>query len=83
MDRAILDKNSSAENMLLTSIKQIDAVDKTIKSMQEAQEPLSQGDLEIFTFNVQEAIASISEITKPYEIDQMFDEMFGSFCLGK
>jgi len=79
----ILDKNSNAENMLLTSIKQIDAVGKTIKSMQEAQEPLSQGDLEIFTFNVQEAIASISEITKPYEIDQMFDEMFGSFCLGK
>ena len=30
-----------------------------------------------------DAIKAMSEITKPFEYDEMLDKMFGSFCVGK
>ncbi|WP_345980582.1 tRNA uridine-5-carboxymethylaminomethyl(34) synthesis GTPase MnmE [Sulfurimonas sp. HSL3-2] len=79
----IMDKNNASDEMMLISLRQIEAVKKTLSSIQEAKEPLVDGELEIFSFHVIEAINAMSSITRPFETDEMLDKMFGSFCLGK
>jgi len=39
--------------------------------------------LELFSYQIRDAIGHISRITHPYENDEMLDQMFGEFCLGK
>ncbi|EJF06412.1 tRNA modification GTPase TrmE [Thiovulum sp. ES] len=76
--------NSSSESgTILSSIRQINAVEKTLDAIQESKESLEFGELEIFSFKIEEAIREISSISKPYEYGEMLDEMFGNFCLGK
>lgn len=79
----IMDKNNISDEMMLISLRQIEAVKKTLGSIEEAKEPLVDGELEIFSFHVIEAINAMSSITRPFETDEMLDKMFGSFCLGK
>ncbi|WP_345993585.1 tRNA uridine-5-carboxymethylaminomethyl(34) synthesis GTPase MnmE [Sulfurimonas sp. HSL-1716] len=79
----IMDKNNISDEMMLISLRQIEAVKKTLGSIEEAKEPLVDGELEIFSFHITEAINAMSSITRPYETDEMLDKMFGSFCLGK
>ena len=61
----------------------LNEVKSTIKNIQEASAPLEKGELEFFSYHINEALENISNITRPYEHDQMLDVMFGSFCLGK
>jgi len=76
--------NSSSEGgILLSSVRQIDAVQKTVESIEYASDPLSSGELELFSYHIQDAINSITEISNPYNYSEMLDEMFGNFCLGK
>jgi len=79
----ILDNMHESSEQILISKRQIDIVSRTISSIENSFEPLSRGELEIFSFYINEAISSISSISRPYEHSQMLDEMFGSFCLGK
>lgn len=79
----IIDKNNVSDEMMLISTRQIEAVKKTLLSIEEAKEPLIDGELEIFSFHVIEAINAMSSITRPFETDEMLDKMFSSFCLGK
>ena len=79
----VMDKNNISDEMMLISARQIDAVKKTLQAIEEAKEPLIDGELEIFSFHVIEAINAMSSITRPFETDEMLDKMFGSFCLGK
>ena len=73
----------SSEELMLISTRQIDAVIKTKKSILEAKEPLINGELEIFSYHLQDAIKSISSISTPYDSEEILDKMFGEFCLGK
>jgi len=68
---------------ILSSIRQIDEVEKTIEAINLAKEPLKTGELEFFSFHINEAIERISSISKPFNYSEMLDEMFGNFCLGK
>jgi len=79
----ILDSNSHSDDMTLVSKRQIDAVEKTYSHIKQSFTPLQTGELEFFAYHINEALQSISNITRPYEHDQMLDVMFGSFCLGK
>jgi tRNA modification GTPase len=58
-------------------------IKKALNSINEAEEFLATGELELFSYHIQDAIKSISEITRPFEYDEMLDKMFGSFCVGK
>ncbi len=73
----------SSEELMLISTRQIDAVIKTKESILEAKEPLLNGELEIFSYHLQDAIKSISSISTPYDSEEILDKMFGEFCLGK
>ena len=79
----ILDNYNSEDNYVLISTRQVDAVEKALKEINEAEEFLNTGELELFSYNIQNAIREISSITKPFEYDEMLDKMFGSFCVGK
>ena len=79
----IMDMSNSSDEMMLISTRQIQAVENTIKNINEAFEPLQDQELEIFSFCLNEAIKEMASITRPFENDEMLDKMFGSFCLGK
>jgi tRNA modification GTPase len=75
--------DGSIEDAILTSKRQILAIENTIKETKLALESMKRAELEIFSYHIGEAISYISSITKPYEYSQMLDKMFGNFCLGK
>ena len=79
----ILDRYNSEDTHILISTRQIVAVENALKEIKDAREFLSTGELELFSYHIQNAIRDISTITKPFEYDEMLDKMFGSFCVGK
>ena len=79
----ILDKFSVDEELILSSSRQIEIIKKTIKSIDLAFEPLQREELEFFSFHLQDAVSTLSQLTNPYESDQILDKMFSEFCLGK
>jgi tRNA modification GTPase len=79
----ILDSNTHSDDMTLVSTRQIETVEQTLHHINKAAEPLQSGELEFFAYHINEALLNISNITRPYENDEMLDVMFGAFCLGK
>ncbi len=79
----IMDSKDHSDEMMLISTRQIHAVESAVQELSDAVIPLSDQELEIFSFHMNEAIHAIASITRPYEHDEMLDKMFGSFCLGK
>ncbi len=80
---AQLDQLGAGEDILLSSERQIKTVQAAAEAIDAATEPLLLGELELFSYQVREAIVHISRITHPYDNDEMLDHMFGEFCLGK
>jgi len=78
-----MDNTNTADEVMLISQRQINAVKNTITNIKEAFAPLKTQELEIFSFHLNEAVKEIASITRPFENDEMLDKMFGSFCLGK
>ena len=78
-----LDSFSGEDEHILISTRQINAVEKALKAINESKEFLKTEELELFSYQIQDAIRAISEITKPFEYDEMLDKMFSSFCVGK
>ncbi|MDP2076733.1 MAG: tRNA uridine-5-carboxymethylaminomethyl(34) synthesis GTPase MnmE [Sulfuricurvum sp.] len=79
----IMDYDNDSEAMMLISERQITATVQALSAIEDAHEPLQSGELEFFSFHINQAIRSIASLTRPYELDEMFDKMFGQFCLGK
>ncbi|WDL73699.1 tRNA uridine-5-carboxymethylaminomethyl(34) synthesis GTPase MnmE [Helicobacter winghamensis] len=79
----LLNENEKMESLLLVSEYQFQAVQECINALKNSLNPLENGELELFSFQINEALRAISTITKPYEYSQMLDVMFGDFCLGK
>lgn len=79
----VLDNYNHLEDNILISTRQIEIVTKANDAIIEASVLLDRVELELFSYNIQEAINYISQITRPFEHDEMLDKMFGSFCVGK
>jgi tRNA modification GTPase len=79
----LLDNYTHLEDNILISTRQIDIVSKANNSILESFMLLDTHQLELFSYNIQEAINYISQITRPFEHDEMLEKMFGSFCVGK
>ncbi len=79
----ILDKSSLDDTLLLSSKRQMEAVKTTYESIEISVNLLSEGELELFAFHLNEAIMSISTISRNFDRVEILDKMFGSFCLGK
>ena len=79
----LFDSIGEAEELMLISARQIEAVTQAKNAIYEAKMPLLEGELEFFSYHLQEAVKSISSISKPYDNEEILDKMFGEFCLGK
>ncbi len=79
----ILDSVGEGEELMLISSRQIEAVERAAESIENAEIPLLNGELEFFSYHLQDAVKYISSISKPYESEEILDKMFGEFCLGK
>jgi tRNA modification GTPase len=78
-----LDSIGQSDDLMLISTRQIDAVEQSYREIDQAQRPLEQGELEFFSYHLQEAVKHLSSITRPYDNEEILDKMFGEFCLGK
>jgi tRNA modification GTPase len=81
--RSLLDSIGEGEELMLISTRQIEAVKQAKKEIDQAKIPLLEGELEFFSYHLQEAVKAISSISKPYDSEEILDKMFGEFCLGK
>jgi len=81
--KTLFDTIGKGEELMLISSRQIEAVTQAKNAILEAREPLLNGELEFFSYHLQEAIKAISSISKPYNNEEILDKMFGEFCLGK
>jgi len=79
----LLDSIGEGEELMLISARQIEAVKVAKNAILEAKVPLLEGELEFFSYHLQEAVKAISSISKPYDSEEILDKMFGEFCLGK
>lgn len=79
----LFDGIGEGEELMLISARQIEAVTQARESILEAKVPLMNGELEFFSYHLQEAVKAISSISKPYDSEEILDKMFGEFCLGK
>ena len=79
----ILDKYSHIQDNVLISNRQVQAVENAYNAINNSFELIEIQELELFSYNIQDAIYAISQITKPYEHDEVLDKMFSSFCVGK
>ncbi|SFV65926.1 GTPase and tRNA-U34 5-formylation enzyme TrmE [hydrothermal vent metagenome] len=80
---ALFDNIGSDEELMLISTRQIEAVERTKEAILDAKEPLLNGELEFFSYHLQDAITALGSISKPYDSEEILDKMFGEFCLGK
>ncbi len=81
--KEILDATNKDDSLLLTSKRQMLAVKSSYDEIESSKQVLSEGELELFAFHLNEALRYISAITKNFDRDEILDKMFGSFCLGK
>lgn len=72
-----------SDEVILSSAYQIQSVQNTIQSLKSAKTELQNGVLELFSYNLKDAIDAIGAITQPYASKDLLDKMFGQFCLGK
>ncbi len=79
----LLDSVGEDEELMLISARQIEAVESAKEEIVAAKLPLLSGELEFFSYHLQEAVKAISSISKPYDSEEILDKMFGEFCLGK
>jgi len=80
---SLLDSIGEGEELMLISARQIEAVNRAKEAIAEAKRPLINGELEFFSYHLQEAVKAISSISKPFDSEEILDKMFGEFCLGK
>lgn len=78
-----LDTQNSDDSVIFTSSRQIHEVNLALQSIKTAQNLLSEQQLELFAFEIKEALSHIASITKPYSNDDILNSMFSNFCLGK
>ncbi|MDA3049058.1 tRNA uridine-5-carboxymethylaminomethyl(34) synthesis GTPase MnmE [Campylobacter sp. JMF_02 ED1] len=71
------------DGLMLSNTRQINACQNALNALKSAREKLNEAELEIFAYEMNRAIEQISSISRPFERDEILDEMFGNFCLGK
>ena len=72
-----------SEDFIVSNALLIGACESASAAIQRASELLSEQNLELFAFECNEAIKTIAKFTREFENDEILDEMFGAFCLGK
>lgn len=72
-----------SEGFIISNLKLIHTCEKASQAIQRASEFLCEANLELFAFECNEAIREIATFTKDFNREEILDEMFDHFCLGK
>lgn len=69
--------------MLISNALILNSCKEASEAIFRAKDLLKENSLELFAFELNLAIKAISKFTKKFERDEILEEMFSSFCLGK
>lgn len=71
------------EGIMITNLALIEACFKASKALQRAKNLLEESSLELFAFELNLAINELAKFTKDFDREEILNEMFANFCLGK
>ncbi len=71
------------QTLVLTNNTQITLLKDSLNHLKEAINLLKNGNLELSSLELTNALKLIGNITKPYNVEDMLDSMFSQFCVGK
>ena len=72
-----------SEGFLVGSLDFIHSCKKASEAIQRAKTLLDERVLELFAFELNVAIEELAKFTKDFKREEILDEMFSNFCLGK
>ncbi|EKQ8554876.1 tRNA uridine-5-carboxymethylaminomethyl(34) synthesis GTPase MnmE [Campylobacter jejuni] len=72
-----------SEGIMVSSLDLINACKISSEAIFRAKGLLEESFLELFAFELNLAINELARFTKDFQRDEILDEMFGNFCLGK
>ncbi|EDP3713730.1 tRNA uridine-5-carboxymethylaminomethyl(34) synthesis GTPase MnmE [Campylobacter jejuni] len=72
-----------SEGIIVSSLDLINACKISSEAIFRAKGLLEESSLELFAFELNLAISELARFTKDFQRDEILDEMFGNFCLGK
>lgn len=72
-----------SETLVLTNTRQTSLLQAALNCIKKAPKLLENGELELASFELMQALREIAEITKPCDIEEVLDSMFSQFCVGK
>ncbi|EMD0038487.1 tRNA uridine-5-carboxymethylaminomethyl(34) synthesis GTPase MnmE [Campylobacter jejuni] len=72
-----------SEGIMVSSLDLIHACKISSEAIFRAKGLLEESSLELFAFELNLAINELARFTKDFQRDEILDEMFGNFCLGK
>ncbi|HEG3629500.1 TPA: tRNA uridine-5-carboxymethylaminomethyl(34) synthesis GTPase MnmE [Campylobacter jejuni] len=72
-----------SEGIMVSSLDLINACKISSEAIFRAKGLLEESSLELFAFELNLAINELVRFTKDFQRDEILDEMFGNFCLGK
>ncbi|AXL45336.1 tRNA uridine-5-carboxymethylaminomethyl(34) synthesis GTPase MnmE [Campylobacter jejuni] len=72
-----------SEGIMVSSLDLINACKISSEAIFRAKGLLEESSLELFAFELNLAINELARFTKDFQRDEILDEMFGNFCLGK
>ena len=82
IERQILEKFSGLESAALTRIRHVDCISSAVQNVDMARSKLG-SDPELASENLRKSLKNIEELAGCSDIEQVFDRIFSSFCIGK
>lgn len=80
----ISEKDEKQDELLVTNARHYDAMMRTLAALLVAQESLTEGQpIDIIASDIREAIHYIGEITGEVTTDEVLNNIFSRFCIGK
>ena len=82
IERQILAKFAGLENAALTRIRHVECISSACQSVDASREKLG-SEPELASEDLRKALKSIEELAGRSDMEQVFDRIFSSFCIGK
>ncbi|HUJ68194.1 MAG TPA: tRNA uridine-5-carboxymethylaminomethyl(34) synthesis GTPase MnmE [Syntrophorhabdales bacterium] len=82
--RLFAEGGAGGQGVLVTNVRHRDALARTEKALQRAQGSMEAGEpIEFAAYEVREALQSLGEITGETCTEDLLDQIFSRFCIGK
>ena len=82
IERQILEKYAGLENSALTRVRHVECISSALENVEIAKNKLGTM-AELSSENLRKALINIEELSGRADMEQVFDRIFSSFCIGK